>query len=276
MRAHFARAPSSAAMRAAPCVSNLSTESSTRLRHRSVTAENCRAAADATALVLALAVDAEGDGTPAEAASSQTPTAPSPRAASPGPAPAGSPRRENAVPATDGQGSKIFSAGVYVLADLGTLPVFDVGAGVRLGVTPPFAGDLRFEVGANLWMPESISAGVHDEPLQSAVLRGRRLLGALLRPLGARRVPGRRARLDAASGSSSSGVGRRSNAFWPIARARFTSAYRLGAAWAIRADLGVGVSIDRPEFSWEGVGAGDPLSPAVVAARGVVGVDMRF
>jgi hypothetical protein len=63
---------------------------------------------------------------------------------------------------------------------------------------------------------------------------------------------------------------------WPILRGRITGAYRLCAQWAIRADLGLGVSLDRPEFRWEGVGAGGVQSPAVVAARAAVGLEVRF
>jgi hypothetical protein len=258
---------------------DLSTESAAGAGHRSVTAETCRAAADATAFILALAVDEEGGGADAGADSGRTSTAPSPPAVIAGPVPAASPPPETPVPVPDRHPSKIFSAGVYALADLGTLPAFDLGAGVRLGATPPFAPSVRLEFGASLWMPEEISQASpsttsrfdlrsFDVAACWAPMLGHWELGACL--------GGELGWMEGTGRSSGTGVGRSGDAFWPVVRGRVTSAYRLGAAWAVRADLGVGVSLDRPEFRWEGVGAAEAQSPAVVAARAAVGLEVRF
>jgi hypothetical protein len=258
---------------------SLSTESATVTGHRSVTAESCRAAADATALILALAVDAEGGAPDAGADSTPAMTAPPTLAATAAPAPAASPSQETPVPAPGRPPSKIFSAGVYALADLGTLTRLDPGAGVRLGATPPFAPTMRLELGASLWAPQTISQtspslGSRFDLRSFDVAAcwvpslGRWELGAC--------VGGELGWITAIGSSSGTGLGRSSDALWPILRGRITGAYRLCAQWAIRADLGLGVSLDRPEFRWEGVGAGGVQSPAVVAARAAVGLEVRF
>ena len=258
---------------------DLSTESAAGTGHRSVAAESCRAAADATALILALAVDAEGAATDAGADSTPGKTAPTTLAAIAGPVPATSSSRETPVPPPDRSPSKIFSAGVYALADLGTLPRIAPGGGIRLGATPPFAPAVRLELGASLWVPQTVSPAAPSLSsrfdLRSFEVAacwtpslGRWELGAC--------VGGELGWITASGTSSGTGVGRSSDALWPILRGGITGAFRLGARWAIRADLGLGVSLDRPEFRWEGVGAGTAQSPAVVAARAAVGLEVRF
>jgi hypothetical protein len=261
---------------------DLSTESAAGTGRRLVTAETCRAAADAIALILALAVDAEARATDAGADSTPAvtvPPAPPAPAATTAPAPVASPSHETPVPTPDLPPSKVFSAGVYALADLGTLPRLDSGAGIRLGATPRFAPTVRLELGASLWAPQAVS--------QASPSLGSRFdlrsfdVGACWVPSFGRWelgscADGELGWITASGSSSGTGVGRSSDAVWPILRGRITGTYRLGAQWAIRGDVGLGVSLDRPEFRWQGVGAGGVQSPAVVAARAAVGLEVRF
>jgi hypothetical protein len=273
---------------------DLSTESATGTGHRSVTAETCRAAADVTALVLALAVDPEGasrnrgGSMDADAAidagadSTSSVTAPSVGAATDAPAPeatVASTSNETQASVPNRVESRVFAAGVYVLADLGTLPYLGAGAGVRLAVIPPFARAARLEVGASLWAPQTVApttaslGGRFD--LRSIDVAacwvpslGRWELGACL--------GGELGWMTGSGISSGTGEGQTNDALWPILRPRVTGAYRLSTQWAVRGDLGLGVSLGRPQFRWEGVGGGDVQSPGVVAARADVGLEARF
>jgi hypothetical protein len=273
---------------------DLSTESATGTGHRSVTAETCRAAADVTALILALAVDPEGASRnrggsmdadaaiDAEADSTSSVTAPSGGAATDGSASeatVASTSNETRASVPDRPASTIFAAGVYALADLGTLPFLGPGAGVRLAAMPAFAPAARLELGASLWAPQTVApttaslGGRFD--LRSIDIAacwvpslGRWELGACL--------GGEVGWMTGSGIGSGTSVGQTSDAVWPILRPRFAGAYRFTRQWAVRGDVGLGVSLARPQFRWEGVGGGDVQSPAVVAARAGVGLEGRF
>lgn len=288
---------------------DLSTHSATITGHRSVTAETCRAAADVTALILALAVDPDGSGRDrpgsidAGASMDAGPdsrsaddadesmddgaysmfavTVPSASVATDAPSARGTaPSTSNETPtsAPDRPKSLTLAAGVYALGDLGTLPSLGPGGAIRLAAIPPFASAGRLELGASIWAPQTVGSttSLHsrfdlrsfDVAVCWAPSLDRWELGACL---------GAELGWMTGSGfSSGPGQGETSDALWPILRPRATGAYRFSARWAVRADLGLGINLDRPQFRWEGVGGSEVESPAVVAARAAVGLEGRF
>jgi hypothetical protein len=68
----------------------------------------------------------------------------------------------------------------------------------------------------------------------------------------------------------------RGEAVWLVVRARATIVYRWSSEWAIRADVGSGYDMSRPEFVSAGLGQGFIHEPARVTGRGMLGLEMRF
>jgi hypothetical protein len=68
----------------------------------------------------------------------------------------------------------------------------------------------------------------------------------------------------------------RGEAVWLVLRGRGTIAYRWSPTWAVRADVGVGYDMSRPEFVSAGLGQGLIYQPARTAGRGALGLEMRF
>ncbi|MGD0675856.1 MAG: hypothetical protein ABSC94_10585 [Polyangiaceae bacterium] len=65
-------------------------------------------------------------------------------------------------------------------------------------------------------------------------------------------------------------------ATWLALRARATVAYPASAAWAVRADLGGGLNLSRPEFLSRGPEGGLIDQPARFTGRGALGFELHF
>ena len=63
---------------------------------------------------------------------------------------------------------------------------------------------------------------------------------------------------------------------WLVFRAGAMAAYRLSSAWAIRADLGLGLALDPPAFEWTGAVAAVAFRPSVLSGRAALGAEVRF
>jgi hypothetical protein len=118
---------------------------------RTITAETCRALADATALILALAVDPERATTnralesSSEAASSAPTDVSTPTSTSTSTSPSPSPPTPTPIPPQSPPRPSAFAIGALALADIGTLPSFAPGLGAIFAVAPRFAHRLRIE-----------------------------------------------------------------------------------------------------------------------------------
>ena len=110
---------------------------------RMVTAESCRALADATALILALAVEPERAGASSSAKSSAT-QAPAPTST---PNAAAPPKTAPSPPSTSPRAVR-FAADASAMLDIGTLPRAAPGMAARLAVIPGRLPSLRLEIGA--------------------------------------------------------------------------------------------------------------------------------
>src|ERR1035438_432512 len=62
----------------------------------------------------------------------------------------------------------------------------------------------------------------------------------------------------------------------PYFRAGAMAAYRMSSAWAIRADLGLGLALDPPAFEWTGAVAAVAFRPSVLSGRAALGAEVRF
>ena len=276
--------------------------------HRSVTAETCGALARATALILALAVDPDRvaknraldptlsdpvtaapvgsnatSSSTADAASppstaKTTTTATASASATPTRIDTESPvraRKRSGLPTT-------FALGASALVELGSLPFLSPGGGARLAAVPGFAPALRLELGAALW-PWSQSAGATATSLGGTFALRAFEAGACLVPVGESWEFGPCAGAELAwlsgqgIGTGTAGTtGQSSDAVWLVFRAGAIAAYRLSSAWAIRADLGVGLALDPPAFEWTGAAAGVAFRPSVLSGHAALGAEVRF
>jgi hypothetical protein len=238
---------------------------------RSVSAESCRALADATALILALALDPEhavANGSTRSSAS-QASTQPATGDAATGP-------KSALIPASTSPFPVRLAAGASAVLDVGTLPKAAPGVTARLAAVPRAFSALRLEIGASLFLDEATTS----PPARSGTfsLRAFDAGGCIVTPTrslewGA--CAGAEVAWLAATGLHES-VPSHGEAAWPVLRARATVAYSWSSACAIRAEVGGGVDLSRPEFVSAGAGQGLIYQPARYTARGALGFEVRF
>jgi hypothetical protein len=265
---------------------------------RVVTAESCRALADATALILALAVDPGrvAANRPTETTSPQisaptarddgSPRSPPPTGTGMGPPPTPTPPIAAAPKSTERPRTVArpapklpimrWEASASGVLDFGTLPASAPGVAARVAFRPSMILPLRLELGATLFFDE--------ERTLPAAQSGRFSLwafdaGACAETPWVFIEVGACANVEAAWAQA---VGlyetqsSRGDAAWMVLRARATVAYRWSSAWAIRADGGVGYNMSRPEFVSLGASDGFIHQPAPVTGRGTLGLEIRF
>jgi len=250
---------------------------------RTVTAESCRALADATALILALALESAraapgpGDSPAAGALPQAGPLPPAPVVAVPAPAPVA----EISAPRAPAVQSPVletvrWAARVMATIDVGTLPAPAPGVAASLALIPRALAPFQFELGAGVFADESTEAA----PARSGTfsLRAFDAMGCAVTAAG-------RIELGACAGLevawvSAAGLDEtltyRRDATWLVPRAHAGIAYPLGSAWALRADAGGGFDVRRPEFASAGVGQGLIHRPALVTGLGALGLELRF
>jgi hypothetical protein len=68
----------------------------------------------------------------------------------------------------------------------------------------------------------------------------------------------------------------RGDAEWWVLRLRATAAYAWSPSWAVRADVGGGFNLARPDFVSAGADEGLVHRPARVTARGALEIELRF
>ena len=253
---------------------------------RTVTAESCEALADATALILALALP----GAPATVDAGQAPAVPDAARSEPNPPSGREPRRVAAVlPPSGAVGaersafpgsspSRIVRVAVVVsaLVDTGTLPGAAFGAGMRIALIPEGFSALRVEVGGGLFVDQSTA----NPPSRSGSFSLRTIdAGACLIAPVQRLEIGPCAGVELASVSANGlreTVTDSVDAAWVVPRARATVAYFGSQWWSVRADVGIGVDLNRPEFVSLGAGQGLIHQPARYTGRGGLGLELRF
>ncbi len=238
---------------------------------RTVTAESCRALADATALILALAIDPALVATSGEPESSgPTPsTPPAPRDAVPTPT-------STRPPTPTSPRAVRFAATASAMVDIGTLPTTTPGGAARLAVMSGALPALRLEIGAGLFADVAatgpptrsgtFSLRTFDAGACALTRAGRLEVGAC--------ANGEIAWLSAAGLYESTTS--RGNAEWVVLRARATAAYLWSSMWAVRADVGAGVNMSQPEFVSTGADQGLIHQPARYTGRGALGIELRF
>ncbi len=276
---------------------------------RTVTAESCSALADAAALILALAID------PDRVAATPTATGPAPQAPRPAPsastaatpsnatvAPASPAAPTVSTPAEATLASSVedsvpprgfgpdsasrwairFAVAAAAVLDTGTLPTAAPGFAVTLGVVPVALSAFRLELGAGQFLDESTT----QSPARSGTfsLRTFDAGGCLVTEVGRAgrmrhgEVGGctnvELAWLSAAGLYES--VTSQGDAEWWVLRARVTAAYAWSRAWAIRADVGGGLDVTRPQFVSAGAEQGLIHQPARYTGRGALGLEVRF
>jgi hypothetical protein len=125
-----------------------------------------------------------------------------------------------------------------------------------------------------------VASSTTSAPLRSGELRLRAFdLGACVLPLAGAFELGLcvDGELDLALGS---GIGETvpesGDATWGVVRPHVTAAYLVFSHFALRADLGVGLALDRPDFTSTGVGAGSIAQPGEATVRASLGVEARF
>jgi hypothetical protein len=238
---------------------------------RLVTAESCRALADATALILALAVEPERAGgsrsakRPAEQA--PAPASTENAAAPPKPAP---------LPPAISPRAVHFAADASGVLDIGTLPRAAPGMAVRLEASPGRLPSLRLEIGAGLFRNEATTSPA----ARSGTFSLRTFdAGACIVKSAERLEIGACADVEVAWLSASGlyeAVTSRGEAEWLVPRARATAAYLGSSAWAVRADVGGGLDVSRPEFMSEGTEQGLIHRPSRYTGQGALGLELRF
>jgi hypothetical protein len=280
---------------------------------RTITAESCSALADAAALILALAIDPDrvaanrtANGS-APKASATAPSAVATRAATPSNAPsvlAGPLLPSAPVPAQSASGAPAkaptntsdpgaepprktgpqspsrgvirFAVTASGVLDIGTLPAAAPGFAARLSVLPVASLPLRFELGASQFADESTT----QSPARSGTftLRTFDAGGCAVTRTGHLEVGGC-ANVEigwlSAAGLYES-VTSRGDAEFMVLRARVTGAYAWSHAWAIRADVGGGFDVTRPEFASTGAEQGLIHQPARYTGRCALGLEVRF
>jgi len=231
---------------------------------RRVSAESCRALADATALILALAID---------------PTLPAANGASERTATPAQPVVEPAAFATRtslARPAVRFAVDASAVVDVGTLPVVAPGVAATLAAIPGALPALRVEIGAGLFLDEAATS----PPARSGTF-SLRVFGAS----GCLVAPARRWEIGACAGAELAWMAAeglyestlsRVQTEWAVLRAKARVAYRLSSAWAVRADVGAGLDMSRPEFMSGGYGHGLIFRPARCTGRGTLGLELRF
>lgn len=250
-------------------------------QRRSLTAESCQAAADATALILALAIDQGRADAGAEAR-------PPPVSTSPPPMDRGAVEPEETPPASDHASladavhtpplRPVWWLNASAMADFGDLPKAEPGAAVSFGARPFARRAVRLGASVSVFSPSGanapgptggrfwlgmLSASACWEPSLSSFSFGPCLDagGALL----------------AGSGSGETSTQSRAVPWWTFG-AHATIAYRLASTWRLRADAGPALAVGRPEFL--AMSGGGELSvifqPQVVALRVAFGVETLF
>jgi hypothetical protein len=231
---------------------------------RRVSAESCRALADATALILALAIDPDRV---ARDRAAEQPPAP-PRALAPAqPTP---PHEPTSRPALR------FAASGAALVDVGTLPTPAPGVAATLAASPRALPFLRTEVGARLFRNEAAASPATRSgtfSLRTFDAGGCVITPAVRLEIGAC-ATGELAWVSA-RGLSESAI-YSGNAAWLVLRARATLAYSWSSAWAIRADAGGGLNVSRPEFLSAGAQPGVIHRVARYDGRSALGIELRF
>jgi hypothetical protein len=260
---------------------------------RRVTAESCPALAAATALILALALPIDSRRGPTNRAADASNPAPSKPAAPDVAAAMAAPSRSMApdVAAATTVPSLVpvgvtrrwpsprpmgFAVAASAVLDTGTLPTAAPGVAATLALIPGGFPGLRFELGAALFLTERIT----NPPTRSGTfsLRTGDAGGCLVPTSGPLEV-GVCANVEMAWLSAAGlyeSVRSHGDAEWIVLRARATVAYRGSNAWAIRADLGGGLDMTRPQFVSGGAQQGVIAQPARFTARGALGVELRF
>jgi hypothetical protein len=238
---------------------------------RMVTAESCRALADATALILALAVEPERAGAGSSAKSSAA-QAPAPTST---PNAAASPKTEPSPPSTSPRALR-FAADASAILDIGTLPRAAPGMAARLAVIPGRLPSLRLEIGAGLFLDQAAT-----RPATRSGTFSLRIFdaGGCMVTSAARLEIGACASVEVAWLSASGlyeTVTSRGEAEWGVLRARATIAYLWSSAWGVRADAGGGLGVSRPDFTSAGVEQGLIHRPSRYTGQGALGLELRF
>jgi hypothetical protein len=235
---------------------------------RTVTAESCQALADATVLILALAIDPER----VEANRSAPPR---PSVLAPKPIPVTAPReapRPRSIPPRAFR----FSALASTMIDTGTLPTATPGFAARLTAIPRAFPSLRLELGAGVFLDDATTTPRARSGTFS--LRTFDAGGCLVTPAGRLEI-GACASVAvewlSAAGLYESSTAHGGAAWWAF-RGGATLAYPWSSTWAVRADVGAGLNLSRPEFVSAGVNQGLIHQPARYTGRGAVGVELRF
>ena len=278
---------------------------------RTVTAESCPTLAAATALILALALpiesraiahraaDASGPA-PAKAATPDVAAASSPapaKAAAPAVAEAnGAAPAKAATPEVAGTTFVVpsrahaaiprpwqspprrvgFAAMGSAVVDTGTLPTAVPGVAATLALIPGAFRALRLELGAALFLTERTTSPAARSGTFS--LRTGEVGGCLVTRWGPIEV-GACANAEIAWLSAAGlyeTVRSHGDAEWVVLRGRATVAFPLSSAWAIRADLGGGLDMTRPQFVSAGAEQGLIGQPARFTGRGALGLELRF
>jgi hypothetical protein len=253
--------------------------------HRALTAESCRAVADATALILALAVDPErvasNRSTVAPASASAPPSAevpPAPSASASRTLPRARPsvvvRRPRVVPPPSPPPT--FALEVGGALEMGTLPSVTPEMLLTVAVVPALARDFRFEATGAI----SAFSSVESPPTMSGKFELRVAgVGACFLPIAGAVELGlcAGAEVDSLAGSGLAETRpRNATATWVALRPHATLAYPFVPGWALRLDGGAGIALARPEFDSTGIDSGFIHRTAEVSGRVSFGVELRF
>jgi hypothetical protein len=276
-----------------------------------VTAESCAALAAATALILALALPLDSrriarraaDGSSLAPATAATPVVAEASRPAPAKAPASVVAQANGAAPTKAATPEVagttfvvpsrahgpiprprqsprrrvgFAATGSAVLDTGTLPTAVPGVAATLALIPGAFRALRLELGAALFLTERTTRPAARSGTFS--LRTGGVGGCLVTTLGPIEV-GACANADMAWLSAAGlyeTVRSHGDAEWVVLRARATVAFPLSSAWAIRADLGGGLDMTRPQFVSAGAEQGLIGQPARFTGRGALGLELRF
>jgi len=249
---------------------------------RTVSAESCPALADATALILALAIDpdrvaANRSTNPSAPQASAQPATQEAAAGSPPNAPtAAAPASEPGAPRPMSRRAARFAVEAAAVLDTGTLPAPAPGVAARLAVIPGAFPSLRLELGTGLFLDSSTT----NPPARSGTFSLRTFdAGGCMVALAGHLEIGGCANVEMAWLSAAGlyeSVTSSGDAEWVVLRARATVAYPWSPAWAVRADVGGGLDVSRPEFVSAGAEQGLIHRPARYTGRGSLGVELRF
>jgi hypothetical protein len=169
-----------------------------------------------------------------------------------------------------------FATAASAVVDMGTLPTAAPGVAATLALIPGAFRALRLEVGAALFLTERTTSPAARSGTFS--LRTGDVGGCLVTTLGTLEVgacPSVEMAWLSAAGLYET-VRSHGNAEWVVLRARATLAFPFSSAWAIRADLGGGLDMTRPQFVSAGAEQGLIGQPARFTGRGALGLELRF